>query len=237
MRRLLFACASAVVILTYLNDGARADMGPCHKVADGGILCGDGKNSALVIDGTVSPSKRLAFAWREPDDVPKFNPGDVEMLLVRLADGAILAELKGEYWETASGGRANRMDEWAAWSADSRLVVEIFNNRWDATITLYAISADDQVGKPVDLRDLVEKAAIARFPNWGKGKLADHALRAARGARFKKDGTLVLPVFLYVPKQDDPELRLDVTLAIMRNDSAVGAKVLSLRRASWDAWN
>ncbi len=237
MRLPLFPCIFAVLLYVCLIEGARADMGPCRKVTDGGVLCGDGNNSALVINGTVSPSKRLAFAWRQPDDLPKFDPGDVEMLLVRLADGAILAQLKGEYWETASGGHANRMDEWAAWSADNRLVVEIFNDRWDATITLYPISGDDEVGKPVDLRGLIEKAAIGRFPNWGKGKLADHALRAAKGARFKKDGTLVLPVFLYVPKQDDPELRLDVSLAIARKNNAVSVTVLSLRRANWDAWN
>lgn len=237
MRRYIDVCAAAVLSLVLLTAGVRADMGPCRKVADGSMMCGEGRNSALVLKGTTSPSKRLAFAWREPDDVPKFNPGDVELMLVRLADGAILAQLKGEYWETADGGHANRMDEWAVWSPDSRLVVEIFNNRWDATITLYGIGADDAVGKPVDLVKLVEAAAIAKFPAWGKGKLADHSLRAANGARFNKDGTLTLRVFLYIPKQDDPDLRLDVTLAIARQDNAVSPKVVSVRRASWDARN
>src|SRR5262245_12034986 len=237
MRRCLAVSAAPILTLLFLLDGARADMGPCGKVADGSMMCGEGKNAALVLKGTTSPSKRLAFAWREPDDVPKFDPGDVELLLVRLADGAILAHLKGEYWETADGGRANRADEWAVWSPDSRLVVEIFNNRWDATITLYGIGAEDAVGKPVDLVKLVEAAAVAKFPAWGKGKRADHALRAANGARFNKDGTLTLRVFLYIPKQDDPDLRLDVTLAITRQDNTVSPKVVSVRRANWDAWN
>src|SRR5262245_17688260 len=228
--------ASGLLLLA-IPHAARADMGPCRKVADGGTMCGEGKNAALVLKGTVSPSKRLAFAWREPDDVPKFDPGDVELLLVRLADGAILAQLKGEYWETADGGRANRADEWAVWSADSRVEVEIFNNRWDAAITLYGLAADDAVGKPVDLVKLVEAAAVAKFPVWGKGRLADHSLRAANGSRFNKDGTLTLRVFLYIRKTDDPDLRLDVTLAITRPDNAVSAKVVSVRRANWDAWN
>src|SRR5262245_56803505 len=154
--------ASGLLLLA-IPHAARADMGPCRKVADGGTMCGEGKNAALVLKGTVSPSKRLAFAWREPDDVPKFDGGDVELLLVRLADGAILAQLKGEYWETADGGRANRADGWTVWSAYSRVAVEIFNNRWDATITLYGLAADDAVGKPLDLVKLVEAAAIASF--------------------------------------------------------------------------
>jgi hypothetical protein len=129
------------------------------------------------------------------------------------------------------------MDEWAVWSADSRFAVEVFNDRWNATITLYRIDGDDAVAKPLDLVKLVEAAAVAQFPAWGKGKLADHALRAANGARFNKNGTLVLRVFLYIPKQNDPELRLDVTLAIAHTDNALSAKVVTVRRASWDAWN
>jgi hypothetical protein len=46
-------------------------MGPCREANDGAILCGEGENSARVIDGTISPSKRLAFAWRQPDGLPK----------------------------------------------------------------------------------------------------------------------------------------------------------------------
>jgi hypothetical protein len=233
MRLDLNFLVAAVLLLVVPTHAVRADMGPCRKLATGGIMCGEGNNAALVINGTISPSKRLAFAWRQPDDLPKFDPGDVELMLVRLDDGAVLAQLKGEYWETADGGRANRMDEWAAWSADSRLAVEIFNNRWDATITLYPIGADDAVGKPIDLVKPIEQAAIAKFPAWGKSKLADHALRAAEGTRFKKDGTLVVPVMLYIPKQD-PTLKLDVTLAITRKDNAVDIKVRSVQRANWD---
>ncbi|MFZ0115382.1 MAG: hypothetical protein WAL15_13560, partial [Xanthobacteraceae bacterium] len=71
---------------------------------------------------------------------------------------------------------------------------------------------------------------------WGKGELKDHALRAAQGSRFNKDGTLLLRVMVYIPKQD-PELKLDVILQTQRKNNAVSAKVLSLRRADWDPWN
>jgi hypothetical protein len=228
LQLVLSAALSAAVPI----HGALAEMGPCRNTADGAIYCGEGENSARVIDGTISPSKRLAFAWRQPDGLPMAGPNDVELALVRLADGAILADLKGEYWETGDS-RANREDEWAAWSPDSRMVVELYSDRWDSTITLYGLDADDAATAPVDLRKLVEGAVVARFPRWGKGDLKDHALRAAEGARFRKDGTLLLRVMLYIPKKD-PELKLDVILQAQRRDNAVIAKVLSLRRADWD---
>jgi hypothetical protein len=226
---------SAALFVAAPIHAALAEIGPCRKGGDGAIYCGEGENSARVIDGTTSPSMRLAFAWRQPDGLPKSDPDDVELMLVRLADGAILAELKGEYWE-AGDSRANREQEWAAWSPDSRMAVELYNNRWDATITLYGLDADDAVSPPLDLRKLVEEAVVARFPRWGKGDLKDHTLRAAPGARFKKDGTLLLRVLVYIPKQD-PELKLDVILQTQRLNNAMSARVLWLRRADWDAWN
>ena len=235
MRSHLRLVLSAVLCAFGSVHGPRAEMGPCRKAYDGAILCGEGENAARVIDGTISPSKRLAFAWRQPDGLPKAVPDDVELMLVRLADGAILAELKGEYWD-AGESHANREDEWAAWSRDSRMAVELYNDRWEVTITLYGLDANDAVTAPVDLRKLVEEAVVARFPRWGKGELKDHALRAAQGSRFNKDGTLLLRVMVYIPKQD-PELKLDVILQTQRKDNAVSAKVLSLRRADWDPWN
>jgi hypothetical protein len=235
MRAHLLHILSVVLCAFGQIHGALAEMGPCRKGNDGAIYCGEGENSARVIDGTISPSKRLAFAWRQPDGLPKAAPDDVELMLVRLADGTILAELKGEYWE-AGDSRANREDEWAVWSPDSRMAVELYNDRWNATITLYGLDADDAATAPVDLRKLVEEAVLARFPRWGKGVLKDHALRVTRGSRFNKDGTLLLRVMVYIPKQD-PELKLDVILRTQRKDNAVNAKVIALRRAGWDPWN
>jgi hypothetical protein len=67
--------------------------------------------------------------------------------------------------------------------------------------TLYGLDANDAVTAPVDLRKPVEEAVVARFPRWGKGELKDHALRAAQGSRFNKDGTLLLRVMVYTPSR------------------------------------
>ena len=198
----------------------------------GGAGCPDRPPSILDIHWNIASN---ALISKDAYGLPKAVPDDVELMLVRLADGAILAELKGEYWD-AGESHANREDEWAAWSRDSRMAVELYNDRWEVTITLYGLDANDAVTAPVDLRKPVEEAVVARFPRWGKGELKDHALRAAQGSRFNKDGTLLLRVMMYIPKQD-PELKLDVILQTRRKNNAVSAKVLSLRRADWDPWN
>ena len=53
MRRYLDVCGAAVLSLVLLTAGVRAGMGPCRKVADGGMMCGEGRNSALVLKGTT----------------------------------------------------------------------------------------------------------------------------------------------------------------------------------------
>ena len=75
-----------------------------------------------VVADTISPSKNYAFAWRSEQGLPSGRdqpPTGVENLLIRIADGAVLAKLGGEYWATGDM-RANRYDLLAAWSPDSQ---------------------------------------------------------------------------------------------------------------------
>ena len=65
-------------------------MGPCQPDKFDGLICGSGIGAARVIADTLSPSKRLALAWRSPKGAPTEVPsGDTEILVVRVADGAI----------------------------------------------------------------------------------------------------------------------------------------------------
>ena len=75
--------------------------------------CPDRPPSILDIHWNTASN---ALISKDAYGLPKAVPDDVELMLVRLADGAILAELKGEYWD-AGESHANREDEWAAWSA------------------------------------------------------------------------------------------------------------------------
>ncbi|WP_156433991.1 hypothetical protein [Bradyrhizobium retamae] len=91
-----------------------------------------------VFADTISPSKNYAFAWRSAQGLPSGQdvPADVENVLIRVTDGAVLTTLSGTHWETGEI-RANRYELIAAWSPDSRAVVEVANSRWESDSFAY----------------------------------------------------------------------------------------------------
>ena len=77
----------------------------CIPDQHGGLICGEGKDAARVIDDTISPDKKLAIAWRCSAGMPadeKEPAGDVEDVIIRLADGQVLGKLGGQYWDTGT---------------------------------------------------------------------------------------------------------------------------------------
>ena len=118
-----------------------------------------------VFADTTSPSKKYAFAWRSAEGLPSGRDlplKGVENVLIRLADGAVLAKLGGEYWDTGEM-RANRYDLLAAWSPESRAVIEVANSRWDSDAFVYYL-IDGETVTTFDLRALVEPAMKAKLP-------------------------------------------------------------------------
>ena len=99
--------ASAVALLasTLWSGSAPAEMGPCRP-ADFDLICGSGDGAARTIIKTISPSKHLTFAWRlanrPPTDRPEENDPNLENLIVRIADGAVLAKSRGAYWDLST---------------------------------------------------------------------------------------------------------------------------------------
>ena len=79
------------LVAAVVASPVKAEMGPCQPDKDGGLTCGSGPGAARVVEGTMSPSKRFAFAWRAPGsssaDDP--DPDKVENLLIRISDGAV----------------------------------------------------------------------------------------------------------------------------------------------------
>src|SRR5262249_37829369 len=56
---------------------AEADrLGACAPDAHEGLTCGTGDGAARVIADTVSPSERLALAWRSPGGPPTEQPDE-----------------------------------------------------------------------------------------------------------------------------------------------------------------
>ena len=125
MQKVGFCLAALWLLVLAPASPVGAETGPCVSDQAGVMTCGQGPGAARVVDGTTSPSKRLAFAWRAPGRSPTEDPREdyVESLLIRLSDGAVLSSAKGEYWRTGDSV-ANHMGENVAWSPNSRLAIE-----------------------------------------------------------------------------------------------------------------
>jgi hypothetical protein len=163
--RNIFALFPACITLLALASGpAAAELGPCRPVSHHGLICGQGDGAARVIEKTVSPSKRLALAWRSTNYPPTKSAEDddsLELLLIRLKDGAVLSRRKTDYWDTGDT-HVNRLYETATWSPDSRWMINTTEERYNtSTVDLYAFGDADRPTGPFDLLKIMESAARA----------------------------------------------------------------------------
>jgi hypothetical protein len=223
--RLLLA---AVVLLSALP--ARAEMGPCKPDKFEGLTCGAGVNAARVIKDTLSPDKRFAFAWRSPGAEPTDQPDStdtIELLLVRLADGAILAKAETQYWDTGEI-HANRLLEEVSWSANSRFAVRVLRQRFDTgSFDVFVLGEKDAA--TVDLLKIVEPALRARLEK-KIGNTEAYVLSVQGGKKLKINnaGVIQAAVSLWHPKEG-PEEAYAVTLRVTRGKAGLGANVLGAK--------
>jgi hypothetical protein len=215
---------------------AGAETGPCVADQAGVMTCGQGPGAARVVDGTTSPSKRLAFAWRVPGRPPTEPPpegkGDslliVESVLIRLSDGAVLSSAKGEYWRTGDA-RANHIDENVAWSPNSRLAIEEQESKWSTDILrLYAIGADDKA-LVLDLQKIIEPAVRTQLRQLGKNDRI-YTFSVEDGPTVDDSGLVRVPVLMQIPKQDG-YFNFDVTLQASQKNGALSAGNVTVRRS------
>jgi hypothetical protein len=198
----------------------KAETGPCLPESEGVLKCGDGIGAARVIEGTISPSKQFAFAWRSsgspPTEVPK--PDTLENLLIRLSDGVILWRAHGEYWRVGDRS-ANWIDESAAWSPNSRFVVETTNGKWETgNLRLFAIGTDDNV-RVLDLKAVIEPSVRKRLRQLVKTPRAYvFYISDDSPVTINDRGLVKALVWMQIPKKD-PIIAFDVTLQISQNGS------------------
>lgn len=218
----------ALLALLALAAPARAEMGACHPDTHDGLICGDGDGAARVIDGTMSPAKTHALAWRDLTGPPTEDPDTekLESILVRLSDGTILARTEGAYWNTGER-RANRMSEDAAWSPNSRLVVRIADSRFSTdAIQLHLLGKNDAVSS-VDLRALVAPAVDGKLRK--RVRNADSHVMSVPRDRLSVDNTgrVRLHVVMAVPKQEG-SAGYDLVLQAS-SGKGPGARIVSIR--------
>jgi hypothetical protein len=234
MQKVGFCLAALWLLVLAPASPVGAEIGPCVSDQAGVMTCGQGRGAARVVDGTTSPSKRLAFAWRAPGRLPTEDPREdyVESLLIRLSDGAVLSSAKGEYWRSGDSV-ANHMGENVVWSPNSRLAIEEQDSKWSTDfLRLYAIQADDKV-LVLDLQKIIEPAVRKRLRQLGKND-GDYtfSVEAADGSLPTVDdsGLVRVPVLMQIPKQDG-YLYLDVTLQVSQKNGALSAGDVSVRRS------
>ena len=208
---------------------AKAGMGPCHADANDGLTCGAGIGAARVIDNTLSPDKRIAFAWRAPHDAPTEMPDDgaeLDLLLVRLSDGAILHRRPTQYWDIGAT-HVNRLLELAVWSPASHWVARVYQSRFETSaFELFALGAGDAVSGPLDLRALIEPALRAQWK--AKQPYDDYVFWAETdGASIDDAGRIHVTVLMWIPK-DGPEEHFDVTVEVTRKPGGLRGRVAAI---------
>ena len=226
-----FALTLPVVLLAlYVAQTVAVQAQACVADQNGDLVCGTGTSASRVFADTTSPSKGYAFAWRTAQGLPSGRdaPSGVENVLVRVSDGKVLATLGGTHWETGEM-RANRSELMAAWSPDSRSVVEVANSRWDTdTFAYYRI--DGATAAKLDLRALVVPVLTARLPprnREGNSFRVHDDLPVALDAR----GRLRFTAMLYVPKGETSNDYV-VQVNIRDRGGKLSAQVVSVRRVN-----
>jgi hypothetical protein len=221
-----------ILLALYASQTAAVRGEACIADQRGGLVCGAGKGALRVFANTISPSRNYAFAWRTAQGLPSGDqtPNDVENVLIRVADGAVLATLGGTYWETGEM-RANRYDLLAAWSPDSRAVIEVANSRWDSDSFAY-YRIDGETATKLDLRALVEPVMTARLPprnRQGNSFRVREDLPVTLDAR----GRVRFTAMLYVPKGETSN-DYKVQVNVRTTGGKPSAQVVSMRRAKSD---
>ncbi|MGY3452944.1 hypothetical protein ACVILH_005286 [Bradyrhizobium sp. USDA 4353] len=223
--------AVALSLSLSLSLSSAAAKAGCAPDQHQSFICGEGTAAIRVFPDTISPSRQLAFGWRTSKGLPSGQAepaADVENVLVKLSDGAVLGRLGGAYWATGEM-RANRYELIAAWSPDSRAVVEVANSRWDTdSFRFYAVTGAELVS--LDLHDLVEQAVRAKAAKKvEKGRL--FRVREDLPVKLDSDGRLTFAAILFIPKSEEPALGFRVELMIKTVKSAAAARVISIERA------
>jgi hypothetical protein len=217
-----------------LSMPAHAEMGPCLPDEPREVIfCGSGNGAAFVIRETTSPSGKFALAWRSPSGPPSEQPNDdIQLLIIRLADGAILWQGITDYWDTGEM-HVNRLQEKAGWSPDSRWMVRSFESRFSTdNVDLYALGADDHVSGPFDLLQLLDAGAREKLK--GHVKNADDysfsltsRKENEKPLRLDNQGNIRAEVMLWMPKSG-PFYYYTVNARAKRSITSLDARIVSI---------
>jgi hypothetical protein len=228
MRQIAVAVAMSVSALTSAPSNAAAEMGPCRP-ATFDLICGSGDGAARAVVKTISPSKRLAFAWRlankPPTDRPEESDPNLQNLIVRITDGAVLAKSLGSYWDLST--KIAKAYLITAWSPDSRLLVKVEQRAGFASAELFSFLQDDSAIGPFELVKLIEPAMLALMQ--GVKDKDNYQLVFTSHPAMTVDDQGLLHANVFTRDQDSVDGPVyDVTVQIIRATDSLDAKVVSI---------
>jgi hypothetical protein len=228
MRQIAVAVAMSLSALTFAPSKAAAEIGPCSP-ATFDLICGSGDGAARAIVKTISPSKRLAFAWRlanrPPTDRPDENDPNLENIIVRIADGAVLAKSHGSYWDLST--KIAKAFLFTAWSPDSRLLVKVEQRAGFASAELFSFLQDDSTIGPFELVKIIEPVMLAQMQ--GVKDTDNYQLVFASHPAMTFDDRGLLHAEVFTRNQDSVDGQVyDVTMQITRAADSLDAKVVSV---------
>lgn len=203
-------------------------MGPC-KPASFDLICGSGDGSGRAIIKTVSPSKRLAFAWRLSNGPPISNPGEnnpnLENFIVRIADGAVLAKSHGSYWDL--GTKIAKACLFTAWSPVSRLLVKVEQRADSASAELFSFADDDTATGPFELVKVIEPAVRAQANGIKNSSYSTLVFSAVPATTIDDQGLMHTAVFARMNDATNGPT-YDVTLQLKREADVLDAHIVSI---------
>jgi hypothetical protein len=244
--RLALALIFALAIASTLAGAAQAQVAPCVPDGHNGLVCGTGIGGARVVDGSVSPSKRFALAWSSKKTGPLDQnvdnwPYDLEDMVIRIADGAVLARVPGIFFDTGQL-HSNHESETGSWSPDSHYLVESVQDRYATPrFELYAIEPDDRLIGPVDLNKIVEPVLRARLRASGRDdkgyylQLLEDSHTGNPVITVDRHGVIRTQAMLHVA-HSELQRTYDVALKIVQKGSALDAKLVSVKVSRQQPW-
>jgi hypothetical protein len=229
MRRhsILRALFGPVIFLLSLRE-APAEIGPCRPLGGEVMFCGTGDGAARTFYKSTSPSGRLAFGWRltdrPPTATPKENDPNLENVVVRIGDGAILALSHGAYWDL--GTKIAKAHVAAAWSPNSRIAVKVEQREESASAELFAFSDDDTAIGPFDLADLLKAALLAKMQ--AAANPADYSLVFFFHPAITIDDQNRIHLVVCAASEGTDGPRYDATISVPRTGNVLAAKIDSI---------
>ena len=149
--------------------------------------------------------------------------------------------LGGDYWDTGTV-HVNRTTQHAAWSPDSRLVVEIVDFRWmTMVLRIYALGPDGAV-KTLDVKDAMEAAArkLLRKMVRNEDDYAFSVLGASNGETphltVGNDGAIKALFLMQIPKSENKHAVIEGAFRVTDRGGTLAIKEISLRRSKIKPW-